>query len=415
MPARHQICRNWLLLLLLLVLCWDTIAGVEASFVTQTRQSAPSSLLDDGKRSQSASLAYQTSAAAIPTSSSTLLQMNSRRENEIRQKIGQLKRQGKIANTAPSTTVREDGTQMPPPVDDQYGDRIKQKLGARKARLLGANVGKDVEEEDPLVAELDEDEYDEAEGEPAGSGRTAQLGSLSREAERSDDSKYQKPSEKKEYKNFDASLFDDDDDDDDDDELSEKELVELVAKKLAEKRYKEKQEEEAQAEAKLSQRLEDLKKEQEELKKEEQAMLEEAASTGKTTSGIGGSWTKKNETAGADYKPSSSGTWGVFDRPKDISSAFGGGKRVGAGYTQDSLTKKKFEETTRDRLKEYREKVGIDVQSEKDHAAEIEEALEIGNRAMQVCKRTLGKLCISLGSSCWAVPTVTVTNFACEF
>lgn len=40
-------------------------------------------------------------------------------------------------------------------------------------------------------------------------------------------------------------------------------------------------------------------------------------------------------------------------------------------------------EDTRDKLKRYREKVGIDVQSEKDNAQEIEEALSLGQKAMQ--------------------------------
>ena len=355
---------------------------VEASFVTQSRQStstnAGSRLIKNDVNNYATS--RYDDAAKRRRASVLLLQMNLRREDEIRQKIGQLKRQGKISSNKPSV-AQGDGTRKAPPVAEQYGDKVKQKLGARKARLLGATLGQDVsddDEVDPIVAELDSDEDEEA----AGTGRTAQLGTLRTETEDEDEnkSKYQKPSTAKtEYKNFDASLFEDDDEDEED-ELSEQELIELVAEKLAEKRQKEKQEEEA----KTKQRLEDLKKEQQELKQEEQSMIEEASSTGKSTSGIGGRWIKNNEKADADYKPSSSGTWGVFDRPKDISRAFGGGKRVGAGYTPDNLNQKTAEERTKDRLRQYREKVGIDVQSEKDHASEIEQALEIGNRAMQV-------------------------------
>ena len=30
----------------------------------------------------------------------------------------------------------------------------------------------------------------------------------------------------------------------------------------------------------------------------------------------------------AEYKPSSSGSWGLFPRPKDISKAYGGGRKL---------------------------------------------------------------------------------------
>lgn len=331
------------------------------------------------------------------SSSSSLLQMNNnnnkaQRENEIRQKIGNLKRMGKIGKTA------QDGGgdgQQQLPVSEQYGDRIQQKMGTRKARLLN---NKELAE-DPLIAELDS--YDDDE-EDVDTGRVAQLGSLpATEGEEDEDenkSLYEKPADSKsksttEYTNFDASQFEEDDndddndngdDDDDDFDMSEVDLVELVAKRLAEKQLAKRETEEAEAKVNLSQRLDELKKEQLNLKEEEQTIVEDAsAATGKSTSGIGGRWIKNNETADSDYKPSSSGTWGVFDRPKDISRTFGGGKRVGAGYTPDVLNKKASKEDTRDRLQEYREKVGIDVQSEKDHAAEIEQALEIGKLAMQ--------------------------------
>ena len=34
------------------------------------------------------------------------------------------------------------------------------------------------------------------------------------------------------------------------------------------------------------------------------------------------------------YKPKS-GSWGAFPRPRDISKAYGGGRRVGAGYSKE--------------------------------------------------------------------------------
>jgi hypothetical protein len=105
----------------------------------------------------------------------------------------------------------------------------------------------------------------------------------------------------------------------------------------------------------------------------------------RTTSGVGGTWSK-DEAEVETYRPSR-GSWGYFPRPKDISRAYGGGREVGASVRSsydDEIRKKESEENTLELLRNYREKAGIDVQSEKDHAQEIDEALSIGQRAMQV-------------------------------
>ena len=60
--------------------------------------------------------------------------------------------------------------------------------------------------------------------------------------------------------------------------------------------------------------------------------LEDAAV--KTTSGIGGSWAPPSEQE--THKPTGSGSWGVFERPADISKAFGGGKRIGVGAPEQN-------------------------------------------------------------------------------
>lgn len=105
----------------------------------------------------------------------------------------------------------------------------------------------------------------------------------------------------------------------------------------------------------------------------------------KTTSGIGGSWAEDESSKNEIYRPANGG-WGYFPRPKDISKAYGGGRKIGADVEttyEDEIRKQRAIEETREKLKRYREKVGIEVQSEKDHADEIEEALAIGQRAMQ--------------------------------
>jgi tetratricopeptide (TPR) repeat protein len=81
------------------------------------------------------------------------------------------------------------------------------------------------------------------------------------------------------------------------------------------------------------------------------------------------------------YQPKT-GSWGAFPRPKDISKTYGGGRRIGPGFS-DEEARSKSAEDTRERLKRYREKMGIDVKSEKEYAAEIDEALNIASLAMQ--------------------------------
>ena len=112
----------------------------------------------------------------------------------------------------------------------------------------------------------------------------------------------------------------------------------------------------------------------------------EKPSFNRTTSGVGGAWSKEEATEVETYRPSR-GSWGYFPRPKDISRAYGGGREVGASVRstiEDEQRKKESEENTLELLRSYREKAGIDVQSEKDHAQEIEEALALGQKAMQV-------------------------------
>ena len=64
-----------------------------------------------------------------------------------------------------------------------------------------------------------------------------------------------------------------------------------------------------------------------------------------TTSGVGGSWSGQAVEDIEAHKPKVT-TWGVFERPADISKAYGGGRRVGVGGFQPSeeeVEKKKAE------------------------------------------------------------------------
>jgi len=156
----------------------------------------------------------------------------------------------------------------------------------------------------------------------------------------------------------------------------EEELFDIVAKKLAEKQEK------AAAE-KLQQREEEEKKAQEEIQNSTGKEIDDGESK-KTTSGVGGNWKKTEDQPEADYTPVR-GSWGAFPRPKNISTAYGGGRQIGAGVEGDLTNKMKIsEEDTKKRLQAYRERVGIDVKSEKDNAETIEEAMRIASLAMQV-------------------------------
>jgi hypothetical protein len=105
----------------------------------------------------------------------------------------------------------------------------------------------------------------------------------------------------------------------------------------------------------------------------------------KSTTGVGGAWTPptSDETKTQDTYQPKVGTWGAFPRPRNISTAYGGGKRVGAGVKTDESRKQQSINDTKERLRAYREKMGIEVQSEKDYGDQIEEALALASRAMQ--------------------------------
>lgn len=331
-------------------------------------------------------------------------QLYDAREDEIRKKIEKLKEEGRISGDNDEATPEKKKKRS---AYDDYADKVQGRLGKKRGQMLGfagdgtKNWNKKKKEEkeydiDAFIAEeekLDAKELElECSGEKAqeqdGRGRevskmdsrgrrVAMIGSLPEEAlppkesptsysgdDDDDDGENKKVS-------IDPSLFDLPDTDPDPPEMSEEELVELVAERLAQKRAIEDAEIEAAAEAKRRAREAE----------EPSASTDESTTTKKSTTGVGGSWSKKNETEPeADYTPKVGG-WGVFARPKSISEAYGGGRRIGAGY--DNVDDEAQKLNTKRLLKEYREKVGIEVPTEKEHAAEIDEALAIGQRAMQ--------------------------------
>ena len=121
------------------------------------------------------------------------------------------------------------------------------------------------------------------------------------------------------------------------------------------------------------------------------AMLDEANATeaGDTeevpmkTSGIGGTWTGKEASKVTKYEPKVS-TWGVFDRPADISKAYGGGRQIGVGgYVPDEEEMAKKRRETEERLKEYRKGQGADLELQAAHEDDIREALKEAKQLMR--------------------------------
>eukprot|EP00531_Pseudo-nitzschia_arenysensis_P009608 CAMPEP_0116137296 /NCGR_PEP_ID=MMETSP0329-20121206/12176_1 /TAXON_ID=697910 /ORGANISM="Pseudo-nitzschia arenysensis, Strain B593" /LENGTH=699 /DNA_ID=CAMNT_0003632209 /DNA_START=344 /DNA_END=2443 /DNA_ORIENTATION=- len=334
------------------------------------------------------------------------------REEEIRQKIEKLKEEGRLGEKGGSSEASTESKKKRNVYDD-YADKVQGKLGKRQGQLLGftgdgtknwgkASPKKKEYDIDDFVAEeakadaaemksekvgdaVDQDDRGRQVGKQDGRGRrVATIGSLPEEMRPSTEPETILSSESEEGVadnpiSINPSLFDIPEIEDEPPELAEDELVELVAERLAEKRATEDAEIEAAAVARREEqaRLEAMEETTTEGDEEDG---EELSTTKNPTSGVGGSWSKSEDEPEKDYKPKVGG-WGVFARPKSISEAYGGGRRIGAGYDKADDQAKKLE--TQRRLKEYRAKVGIDVPSEKEHAAEIEEALSIGQRAMQ--------------------------------
>ena len=329
------------------------------------------------------------------------------REEEIRQKIEKLKEEGRLGSKEGSSESKN--LKAKRSALDDYADKVQRKLGKRQGQLLGftgdgtKNWGKasskkkeyDVddfiaEEAKADAAEMkskalsdseDQDDRGRQVAKMDGRGRrVGTIGSLPEElrpAKEPDTILSSSDSEggaKEKPISINPAIFDIPEIEEPP-ELAEDELVELVAERLAEKRAIEDAEIEAAAKA----RREEKARQEEMEGTTTGADEEESLTTRKSTTGVGGSWTQSKDEPEADYKPKVGG-WGVFARPKSISEAYGGGRRIGAGFDN---TDESSELETKRRLKEYRKKVGIEVPSEKEHASEIEEALSIGQRAMQ--------------------------------
>jgi len=351
-----------------------------------------------------------TTTSSWQTASTTLLQMSQSgtREDEIRRKITELKREGKLqknssssSSSSSSSPTNEDivgiKNKRKSSVADDYAEKLSSRLGSsRKARQMGRVLGMDIQYASSAAAAATANN-------DSGKKRKAKLGSLDVEDMEEDDDEdlydeddYKTVSEALEISDQDAknaidmirrNVNDDYDEDEKEEEMDEDDMIDAVAKLLGEK-----------GEFRRAYKDMMVEMEKEEDEQEESAAGTSSSSTTtstvsavpsntKSTSGVGGAWTPPPQSDDAtktedSYQPKV-GTWGAFPRPRNISVAYGGGKRVGAGVKTDQSRKQQSIEDTRERLRAYREKMGIEVQSEKDYADVIDEALMLAGRAMQ--------------------------------
>merc|ERR1719359_414730 len=101
------------------------------------------------------------------------------------------------------------------------------------------------------------------------------------------------------------------------------------------------------------------------------AEAERQEATPLKTSGVGGTWTPSETEEGVDkHKPIGAGTWGVFERPANISEAYGGGRQL--VLDEDRVARLAAEADAK--LAEYRAALKSDVQLQEEHEAEIKAA-----------------------------------------
>jgi hypothetical protein len=296
----------------------------------------------------------------------------SKREAEIRRKIIKLKKEGRINNKGASSLddeLEDDDDAAETRQATSYDDKVVQRLGKAKSKMLG--YSSETPDATENAGENANDGENDSENDAGPRGQLGAIGAVDEPSEgESPQQGYISPENKPSNPLSDPSLFLGDDDED---SVSEEDLVDLVASKLMEKRDRERREEDQRLLDEARAKLKALEDEREAQKK--------SRSSKQLTSGVGGSWSV-NETAAEEMYQPKTGSWGKFPRPKDISKTYGGGRRIGPGFS-DEEARSKSSEDTRERLKRYREKMGIDVKSEKEYAAEIDEALNIASLAMQ--------------------------------
>ena len=325
-----------------------------------------------------------------PKASTTSKKLN--REIEIRRQIRALKQQGRIVT---NSTSSNNSTTNP---DDEYREKIRKKLGKAKSKYLGltdddeAYDDDDDDDEEMILAAAATLKTAQQQGLTR---RTGQIGALPKQQQQPPQSEpavtttvpgYQRQMDNDNERNLiemsndvELDIALENDDDDDGEELSEEDLVDLVAEMLKDSTSS--RTFSSSSNVDISEIGDSTTPSTQQQQQQGQSITSTIA---KTTTGIGGSWdsTATSEATQDIYQPKT-GSWGAFPRPRDISKAYGGGRRVGVGYTAEGGDADANADETRRRLQRYRMAVGIDVESEKVNAQEIEDAMKVAAYAMQ--------------------------------
>ncbi|KAA8497801.1 hypothetical protein FVE85_5386 [Porphyridium purpureum] len=113
-------------------------------------------------------------------------------------------------------------------------------------------------------------------------------------------------------------------------------------------------------------------------KKLEDVLLQEMRAAEAFMSGASSGTAKASAPDDKPFHQPKVSTWGVFPRPKNISSAYGGGKNLPTGGVDLSNEEElKKQEETRKKLAAYRKAMGIDVEKEEEHREEIKAKLDL--------------------------------------
>lgn len=425
----------FLLILLCCVIRSNMSGGCHAFSTTST------TTLLSSKKVATAKMPLRVTTTLTTATTTTALQMSQQtREDEIRRKISELKRDGKLDNknksssSSSSTSGGSGGVginknKRAAASTTDYAEKLSSKFSnSRKARQVGRILGMDIqsytsssstnasgggggerEQDNKRKAKLggaldieenedeDDDNYDDYEDDYLQDYKQAvstaleisdedaknAIDMIRRNVDKDEQQQKQQQQQEGAQDDTNGGVMDEDD------------MINAVAKLLGEKGdFK-------RAYTEIMEEMERQEEEEEEKKEEEKASATISSSTTttiasspsvpgspsntKSTTGVGGAWTppSTDETKSQDTYQPKVGTWGAFPRPRNISTAYGGGKRVGAGVKTDESRKQQSINDTKERLRAYREKMGIEVQSEKDYGDQIEEALALASRAMQ--------------------------------
>jgi hypothetical protein len=359
------------------------------------------------------------------SSSNSSSSSSSSREDEIRKKISELKREGRLKKTTEEgrgNDGNDNGSRDAPrrgrssssssSAMEDYADKIGSKLGSdRRGRQLGRMLGVYIPSSsssspspsvsnssvDDSATDDDNDEERRRERRPTLGAKVAPFGDeyYDNDDEDEDYRQFFTEDELREVNAISSQAASDaigllrrniDTDNEVDDEMDEEDMVNIVAKALYERGFRSAAA--AADEDNNNNSDEGASSSSSGVVVESKKGTNNLPSLGLQITGVGGTWspsttTNDDEQITEDAYQPKVGTWGAFPRPKNISVAYGGGKRVGAGIKSDENLRQQSINDTKERLRAYRERMGIEVQSEKDHVDEIEEALALASRAMQ--------------------------------